>query len=173
MTAVLTYNPAVEGYDITASTSVMGILDIDYKTPGPGRSLPAISSWRLRRQQDTAVFPSGNVVVIYEGGSPGLDIRVRYSAPFGQFATLADTHTTVGLPDAATDLPPLGAAIRLVAPRDVKRAFTEHQGETRRPDEVPVGANQQAMRNLMLLRQQRLVAEQARLQLLYPKSLVW
>ena len=171
ITATLTYNAAVEGYDITGSTNILGILEIDYDTVGPNRSMPLITSWALRRHAPTGVFPSGNAIILYEGGFPGQSLRVRYKAPFGQFTALADTHTTVGLPDTAVDLPPLGAAMRLVGPRDVKRTFTEHQGETRRPDEVPPGSATQAMRALMMLRTQRVTAEEARLLAMYQKSL--
>lgn len=171
LTSSLTYNPAIEGYDLTGSLAnpVLGIVDIDYATPGPAKTMPSISTFSLKRLSNTTDFPSGNALVLYAGGFPGLEVRVRYRTSFGQFVNLGDTHTTVGLPATAVDLPPLGASMRLVAPRDVKRSFSETQGEPRRAEEVPVGSANSAMRGIMMLRQSRILAEAARLESMYPK----
>lgn len=173
-TTTLTFNAAVEGYDLVGSDTypVMGIIDVDYDYPGPARDQPMITSWALRRNTNTGVFPSGNSIVVYEGGFPGQSIRVRYRSPFGHWTATTDTEVTVGLPTTAIDIPPLGAAVRLVAPRDVKRSFSEAQGEPRRAEEVPVGSAGTAMRGMMMLRQSRILAEAARLESQYPKAMM-
>jgi hypothetical protein len=121
----------------------------------------------------TTDFASGGALVIYEGGYPGQAIRVRYRAPFGSLTALDDdVLADTGLPATAHDLPPLGAAVRLVAGREVKRNFTEAQGEPRRAEEVPPTATLQSSRELLRIRQQRIVAEQSRLLHQYGYGLV-
>ena len=174
-TITLTYSPVIQGYDLTATAGdVLGIQEVRFETVGPEKSWPRIDSYALRRNMSTADFPSGTALVLYEGGFPGQDIRVSYKAPFVSLAaTTDDVFVVSGLPVSAVDLPPLGAAMRLVAPRDVKRSFSEHQGEPRRAEEVPPGSAASAMRGIMMLRQQRINAERARLTALHPIIQVW
>lgn len=173
-TDTITYNPAVQGYDLTTLTTnqMMSILELAYDEPGPYKSLPTIDTYSIRRNLTTdADFPSGTALILYEAGFPGKLIRVSYTAPFVPWTLPTQTHTDAGLPDTAIDIPPLGAAIRLVAPRDVKRSFGESQGEPRRADEVQVGAAASATRGLMMMRQARILAEASRLEKLYPKEM--
>jgi hypothetical protein len=145
----VTYNPVIGAYDLTSSTIVLDILEVRYRQTGPSQRFPMINRWSLMRDMDTTVFPSGNALVIDAPGFPGLPLRVRYSAPFTQIATVADTMTTVGLSYTATDLPPMGAAVRQMLGRDIKRSFLESQPDTRRSAEVPPGSAQGATRSLM------------------------
>ena len=52
--------------------------------------------------------------------------------------------------------------------REIKRNFTESQGDTRRASEVPPGAILQSSRQLQVLRVQRIAAKAARLDAMYP-----
>jgi hypothetical protein len=114
-------------------------------------------------------FASGNMLQLYEPAAPGRAIRVKYRAPFGQLVNLTDNVGTVtGLPDSAMDIPPMGAAMRLVAPREIKRNFTESQGEPRRSEEVPPGAVAGSWRGLAGMRAQRILSEAMRLAAMYP-----
>ena len=172
-TVDLTYNAAVMGYDLTAVTDILQVAEIRYRTPGPDSSWPLIRNYALMRNMATSDFASGSALVVYEGGYPGQAIRVRYKAPFGSLVALDDdVEDETGLPGTAHDLPPLGAAVRLVAGREVKRNFIEAQGEPRRADEVPPTANLQSSRELLRIRQQRIVAEQARMLHQYGYGLV-
>jgi hypothetical protein len=58
--------------------------------------------------------------------------------------------------------------MRLMAGREVKRNFTESQGDTRRAEEVPSGAVANSMLQLQRLRRDRVMAEAARLNRQYP-----
>jgi len=71
--------------------------------------------------------------------------------------------STTGIWQMAEDIPPLGAAMRLLAGTESQRNIIDHQGETRRAGEVPPGGPTGAMRNMAALRQTRVVAEEARL----------
>lgn len=168
-TVDVTYNSAIQGYDLTSVTDVINILEVRWKQSGPTRYWPLLRSWALGRNMATSEFASGLALFLYDSAFPGLPIHVRYSAPFTPMAaTTDDMQATVGLPASANDLPPLGAAIRLVGPRDIKRTFTEAQYDPKRAEEVPPGAAFASTRSLQLLRQRRLQEEQARLMSDYP-----
>lgn len=70
---------------------------------------------------------------------------------------------TTGMVPTSLDIPPLGAAIRLLMGTESQRNIIDHQGETRRAGEVPTGGPTQSLQNLAAMRQTRLVSEMARL----------
>lgn len=171
----LTFSPVIQGYDMAAVASdILGILDVRYSMVGPEKSWPRVEKFSLLRNMPVSEFASGLALVLYDGGFPGKSVRVTYKAPYAPLVNLADDVVAVsGLQTTAADIPPLGAAMRLVAPRDVKRAFSEHQGEPRRADEVPVGSATSSMRGLMMLRGARITSERSRLISQYPNTQVW
>lgn len=165
----LTYNPAAQGYDLTSIADYVDVLRVRAKIPGPSKAWPEIRSFQLKRNMDTTDFASGNAIILYEGGYPGLDIRVTYSQAFTHLSALTDDVVTVsGLPATMHDIPPLGAAARLSGVRETKRNFTEGQGDGRRATEVPPGSQTNSMRGLLAIRQARIRAESARLGGNYP-----
>lgn len=166
----LSYEAGIYGYNLTgAAADMLGIQEVRYQYPGPENDWPLVRSFHLARNMNTADFASGTSLVISTGGVSGFPLRVKYKAPFGLLSSLTDVVETVtGLPATAIDLPPLGAIIRLVTPRDIGRAGYEDQGEPRRAAEVVVGANSTAIRSVMMVRQQRLLAEATRLAAMYP-----
>jgi hypothetical protein len=62
----------------------------------------------------------------------------------------------------------MGVQLRAMVGREVKRNFTEAQGDTRRAAEVQPGAVQASWRGIAAIRQARIEAEQARLSQQYP-----
>jgi hypothetical protein len=122
---------------------------------------------RLLRDMPTSDFASGNVLVFDSPVRAG-SVRVIYKAPYGQFSAESDTVASVGGTDTLDDLLSIGAQMRLVAPREVKRNFTESQGDTRRAEEVPSGAVANSMIQLQRLRRDRIQAEAARLNRQHP-----
>lgn len=173
--ADLTFNAAIGGYDLGAGASdiVGSPLKVLWKSIGPSKHWPEIRSYRYDSNMPTADFASGRAIFIYEPVSPGQQVRVFYPASFTPLPTtlLTTDVATTGLPTTAHDLPPLGAAIRLMAGREIKRNFTEAQGDTRRAEEVPPGAVQASPRGLATLRAQRISAEVARLHAEFPVRL--
>lgn len=173
----LTFNPSAYGYDITGATDIIDIAEVRYRDVGPMKTWPKIDSYTLLRNMPKTGaygdFPSGFGLVIYEGAMPGLPIHLRYKAPFTPLQAFAnDALDEAGLPETAHDIPPMGAAIRLVASREIRRNFDETQGEPRRADEVPPSASGQSISGLVRLRQQRIMAEAARLTKAYGYSLI-
>lgn len=169
-TVDLTATGAQYGYDLTDVEEMLDVYEVRYKTPGPEHTWPRIRNYTVAQDMPTSDFPSGIALILHEAPYPGMPIRVRYKAPFGQFGSLGSEIADAGIAPSMVDLPPLGAAIRLMSGRDIKRSFTETQGEPRRAEEVRVGDAVNGMRGLLALRAQRIMAEAGRLQRLYPSQ---
>jgi hypothetical protein len=170
-TVDITYNAAVTGYNLTNVTDIEQIYSVRYEVPGPSKEWPLLkpSHYRFERNAPTSDFASGFSLILYRGAYPGRSIRVAYKAPFTRLsAATDDVQSVAGLPSTANDLPPLGAALRLIAGHEAGRVRYESQPDTRRPDEVPVGAQLQTAGAWQRLRNQRLDGELRRLSRRYP-----
>lgn len=171
-TVELTYNASVMSYDLTSVTSVEDIYSVRYEVPGPSKEWPLLhpSKYRFERNANTTDFASGFSLTLYgDNAYNGKKVRVAYRAPFTRFSTSAqDAQTYAGLPATANDIPPLGAAIRLLAGHEAGRIAYDSQPDTRRPDEVPAGAQIQTVSGWRSLRERRVHQERARLSKKYP-----
>jgi hypothetical protein len=169
-----TYNATYTGYDLgtTASQNLLMGYAVNYLTPGPYRDMPRLSSyaWRVDRNAVTTDIPSGLALRILDPSklTNGFKVRLTYKSILTLPASLATDAASSGLQTSAYDLPPLGAAIRLMAGREIKRNFTESQGDTRRASEVLQGAVAQSVNGLKQLRMTRIAAEAGRLSQMYP-----
>ncbi len=167
-TVDLTYSSATVGYDLTSVTDLIDVYELRWKGYTTGE-WPMIRRWSLARNMATSEFASGLALLLDEGAGPGKTIRVRYKAPFAALTLLADdVQTIAGFPSTANDIPPLGAAARLIAPREVKRAVSDSQPESRAAAEVPPGTSRGAAATLLTLRDARLREESSRLQQRFP-----
>lgn len=128
---------------------------------------PVLRNVRLMRNMPTTDFASGLALALDEGVRSG-SLRIVYKAPYTLFATEASTLASSGASVELADLLVLGAQIRLISGREIKRNFIESQGDTRRSDEVPAGAMNASVTNLLRLRRDRITAEAARLNRQYP-----
>lgn len=172
VTADLTYNAAVSGYNLTGATDVIDVLEVRYDTPGVDQSWPIVRSFDVARSMPTADFASATAVMLHEGGYPGQSIRVRYSAPFTLLSTAADVVETVsGIPSTAVDILSIGAAIRLSAGRPIRRSQPDTQGDTRRAAEATTQDTLMAPNGLRALHRARVNEEAARLRSMYPPRL--
>lgn len=167
-TVDLTYNSNTIGYDLTSVTDLIDVYELRWQGYTAGE-WPLLRSWSVARDMPTSSFASGLSLQLDDGAGPGRTIRVRYKAKFAHLATMADNVTSVsGLADTALDIPPLGAAARLTAPREVKRAATDSQPESRTAADVPPGTNRAAAGTLLNIRDARLREEASRLYQRYP-----
>jgi len=164
-TVDLAYNGSDRMVNLTGVTSMLDVYDVRYRYLND--DYPIVRDVRLLRNMPTADFASGFALAFDTGIRSGT-VRVLYKAPYGQFTNEASTIASVGIPTEIEDLLVLGAQIRMIAGREIKRNFTESQGDTRRPDEVPSGAVVNSMIGLQRLRRDRILAESARLARLYP-----
>jgi hypothetical protein len=158
---VITFVALTHGYDLAAD--VISVDEVRVDVPGAERSQPPIRSFEVIRQADTALFPSGVALRINEPGVPGRALRVKYRAPFLPLAGLTADVAATGLPDTAYDLPPMGAALRLIAVKEIDRNQTGAQPDPRRANEVPPGAMLGSYRGLAGMRAQRIEEERSRL----------
>jgi hypothetical protein len=170
-----TFVPVVQGYDLAGldNDDVLEIWEVRGHEYGPANKYPVLPSsmWKLQRNADTQVFPSGLALTLDHGLYPGRPIRIQYKAPYSTpLANGADdVEAVTGLHSQAHDIPALGAPARLMQYRELKRSFSEAQGEPRRAQEVPVGASLTASKGLLQYRQNRIDAERSRLQKMYPR----
>lgn len=166
----ITYNPATVGYDLAGVTGLIDIISVQQQQPYPiGYWVPFPKrKWTLTAAADTTAFPSGYALRLNTGGYPGMPFRVTYKQQFQPFVNLTDDATTIaGLSNTMYDLPPLGAMVALVAPREVKRNQIDSAPDSRRATEVPPGAVMNSVAQVLALRQRRINAEATRLQQLY------
>ena len=132
---------------------------------------PKITRCRLIRDLPNDDFNSGYAIRFDEQVRAGR-IIVVYKSPFTNVTTeTQNLQNIAGFPATAEDILIMGAQIRLVSPREVKRNFTESQGDTRRSEEVPTGSVSSSINNIIRMRRDRITAEAARLARQYPTFL--
>lgn len=164
-----TSSPVKEGYNLNL-INPLSVWKVQYRAIGPEVDWVTVprSHWELQRNAPTADFESGYALLLRGYTDPGQTIRVYYRSKFASLTGLTDTIDTVsGLSVEATDVLALGGAIRLCAGREIHRNFDEVQGDTRRAEEVPPGANLQAYRGLLHLYENRRKQEASRLARFY------
>ena len=172
VTIDLTWAASTYGYNLLGVTDIEDVLSVQWEGYTGDEWIPVSpKEWRLGRSQSTTDFASG-LALFFDSPVSGRAVRVVYKAPFTRLATLADNVESVtGLPASAIDIPPLGAAARLVAPTEAARVTLDVQGNTRRAEEVPAGARFNTARGLMALRDEAVRREATRLARDFPVSL--
>ena len=172
----VTFIPVQQGYDLTGLTNeaVLDLWEVRAHEYGPTNKYPVIppNMYKLQRNADTSVFPSGMALVLDQGGYPGRPLRIQYKSPYSTPLVNAtdDVATVTGLHPQAHDIPILGAPARLMQFRELKRSFSEAQGEPRRAQEVPVGASLTASKGLLQYRDMRISGERERLNQMYART---
>lgn len=163
------YNGSDRAIDLSGVTDIIAIHEVRWKYQND--EWPEVRRWRMSRNANTTNFASGLMLILDEPVQAST-MRIVYKAPFGQLAGFNDDLTTVaGVPDSLSDVLRMGVQLRAMVGREVKRNFTESQGDTRRADEVGPGAVQASWRGIAALRAQRIEAEQARLSQQYPQRI--
>ena len=169
VTVSLQYNGSDRQIDLTGATNVIDLIDVRLRYLND--DYPYVSKTRLQRDLPTSDFPSGYAIVFNEPLMSG-SLRVRYKAPFTRVSTISDNIQSVaGIPASMEDILEMGVMSRMLSVREVKRAFIESQGDTRRADEVPSGAMRDSFGNILRLRRDRIIAEAAKLSRLYPLTI--
>ena len=178
-TFTTTYNANKQGYDLTedgvslTNEAVQSIYAVSYSDPVTVEARePEIRKWGLKRDRITTSFTSGMALVLYEAAFPGKKVNVSYKSPLTLISGVASSFnkSSTGLQSTAYDLPPLGAALALLAAAPIRREFIDAQGSSRRAEEVPPGAISGSIRALRFRRETRVAAEAARLATMYPQK---
>lgn len=165
----LNYNGSDRQVNLPAVATIIDLLEVRsrYKSD----DYQQVRAVKLLRDMPTKDFGSGMALQLDQDIRQG-DLRITYKAPFIKATVEADSIQTIcGYPESAEDILVIGAQIRLMTPREMKRNFTESQGDTRRSDEVPPGAVSNSITNLLRMRRDRITAEAARLTRQYPTFL--
>lgn len=165
----LNYNGSDRQINLPSVATVIDIIEV--RNRYLSSDYQQIRNVKLLRDMPTKDFGSGLALQFDQGVRPG-DVRVTYRSPFTKLTVETENiQSNGGFPESAEDLLVIGAQIRLVAPREVKRNFTESQGDTRRSDEVGPGAVAASITNLIRMRRDRITAEAAKLARQYPTFL--
>lgn len=122
----------------TAAEDMTNILRVRWRVPGTTdvwTDLPD-RMWRWVYSADQ------NVIRILRNIPSGTDVEFTYKAPFTLATALDDDPVAdCGLTDSMLDIPALGAAAMLLRTTEARRTQVSTQGDSRRPEEVPVTAN--------------------------------
>lgn len=165
-TTEITYNPVISGYAY-ADTDLLSIIEVRYGTYGPSLEYLLSQDWDFSTNLSDE-FVTGAAIFVRDA-VPGRQVLITGKFAFTQLpaSMVADVSTT-GIPDSALDILSLGAAWRLTSTLEVSRNFTTGQGDTRRANEVPPGAQLGSARELGRLREIRIREEASRLSEKYP-----
>lgn len=165
----ITYNGTDAMINLTGATEVIDLLNVSVRYLNT--EYPVARRVKLVRDLPTDDFASGFAIRFDQNVYPGR-LRVVYKAPYSAAANESvDINSTCGVQESVTDIVVIGTQLRLMAPREIKRNFTESQGDTRRAEEVQSGAITGSVSNLRQLRRDRITAEAARLARAYPTFL--
>ena len=163
------YNGSDRQVNIPVFLDVIDLIDVRWRNKSDDYRL--VNGVKLIRNLPTKDFGSATALQI-DTDVPVADVRVTYKSPYSRAASENDDlQVNCGYPQAAEDILIIGAQIRMMSSREIKRNFTESQGDTRRSDEVPPGAVGNSITNLIRLRRDRITAEAAKLARQYPTFL--
>lgn len=160
------YNGSADIINLPPVLDIIDLIGVHIRVTGDNYEW--VRKVRLLRDLPTDDF-SSSFGLKFEDRIRSGRLRIVYKAPFTPLTNeTQNLNTFAGLPDSCEDIVNMGVQIRLMAPREIKRNFTESQGDTRRADEVPAGAVAGSVQNLIRMRRDRIIAESARLKRQYP-----
>jgi hypothetical protein len=165
----ITWSDATSSYAIPAA--VDQVLTVAARTDDSAIGWPIVHDWTVQRGHDIADDFSTGVAILFtnQGGYHNQPIRVTYTKAFGSFTNASSSiETDTGWSASAMELLKVSTALNLLAGREVGRNFSEAQGNPRRAEEVPQGAEVQSLRPLVTRQTTLLNAELARHARLYP-----
>lgn len=165
----LNYNGTASMVNLPTTDKIIDIVSVSVRYLSD--DYPKIRRCRLIRDLPNDDFNSGYAIRLDEEVRAGRMVIV-YKAPFTNVTTDAQNLQNIsGVPTSCEDILMMGAQIRLISPREMKRNFTESQGDTRRAEEVPFGAVTGSVNQIIRMRRDRITAEAAKLMRQYPTFL--
>jgi hypothetical protein len=153
--------------DLAATGELIDVLSVRYHDTTD--RWVYVPSWTAVKRPVSASFTAGWELRL--NARIGRSLEVTCATDFIPVADYNDdVEGTSGLPDTALDLLAIGMALRVGLGREIARNFIDSQGDTRRSEEVPAGANASAPAALRALRQRRIFGEVSRLETRYPRQ---
>lgn len=160
------YNGTDTLLNLSSVQSIVDIISVSVRYTST--DYPMVRKYKLVRDLPNDDFTAGYGIKFEQPVRAGR-LRIVYKAPFTNITNESQNIQNIaGLPASCEDILQIGAQIRLVSPREIKRNFTESQGDTRRSDEVAAGSVSNSINNLLRMRRDRITAEAARLARGYP-----
>lgn len=167
-------------YDLTplSNSLLLYLLDVRHEpwTAGNRNTWPQFAKiCRINRAAPTDLFPSGLAIEIVEPIGGNVRAAINYGTPFNT-SDFSDSVILVGDPSpgclglasSMIDIPSLGAAQRLLAPREIVRTLSEAKDQEASMQELPAGLIGQVAQRLQAARDQRIVDEAERLSVQWP-----
>lgn len=138
---------------------------VTWRTIGPSLEWLPVRKYRVDTMADTATWPTGKTISVYDGIVPGRMVRVTYTRPPVRMTELTDDfETTTGLGSSVREVVVLGAAYRMAAFLDAGRVPVQAVEADAVQGVNPIGSGGQVSRFLYQLFVQRLQQEQRRQQ---------
>lgn len=160
-TWVAEVDPTYQTYQVPVeAVDMINVLRVRWRWPGT----PNVWSDLAPRHYRWIYSTEQNVVRLLLSIPSGTEIEFTYKAPFVQATSLADDPVAdLGLSESMVDIPSLGAAIDLLRTTESRRTQIQTQGDSRRPEEVPVSSNSAIAAQLDREYKQRIQDEMTRL----------
>lgn len=155
---ILTYSSSTQTIPFEPEPTFRSVLEFRRMTPDID-DWPQIGGSLVRHlPDDISDTPYG---IRFEPGAAadGDTIAITYKKDFNCLETLNDDIFDTGITESMQDILPLGAAIRIVLPREIRRNNSDSQSEPRRQNEVPVGSVAQSARQLKTQYDERIAYE--------------
>lgn len=160
-TWVADVDPTYQTYVVPqAALTMTNILRVRWRWPGTTDVWTDMAPRHYRWNYSTVQ----NVVRLLISIPSGTEIEFTYKAPFTLATSLADDPVAdCGLSDSMLDIPSLGAAVELLQTTESRRTQITAQGDSRRPEEVPVSSNSSIAGQLRRMYKSRVQEEMSRL----------
>ena len=160
-TWVADVDPTYQTYEVPAEAADMvNLARVRYRWPGT----PDVWADVAPRHYRWIYSADQNRVRLLISIPSGTEIEFTYKAPFSPATELTDDPVAdCGLSDTMLDIPVLGAAIELLLTTESRRTQVQTQGDSRRPEEVPVSGNSAIANQLQREYRSRVQEEMTRL----------
>jgi hypothetical protein len=160
-TWVADVDPTYQTYEVPAEAADMvNLARVRYRWPGT----PDVWADLAPRHYRWIYSADQNRVRLLISIPSGTEIEFTYKAPFTPATALTDDPVAdCGLSDTMLDIPVLGAAIELLLTTESRRTQVQTQGDSRRPEEVPVSGNSAIASQLQREYRSRVQEEMTRL----------
>lgn len=163
----ISFNPAVTTYAMP--TEALDVLSVSWQTVGPSKEWQPIRRWRIDKQADTTAFSTGVTVSLYDGITPGRNVRVVYTKQPSPLVSLADDYATVtGLPESTVDVIRYGSVYRLSPFFDAPHLAGQSAEADFAANVRPIGSASSFGKYMLQLYQVRLTEESRKLNSIFP-----
>lgn len=160
-TWVADVDPTYQTYPVpTAAADMTSLARVRWRVPGTTDVWTDLAPRHYRWVYST----EQNVVRILLSIPSGTEVEFTYRAPFTEATSLDDDPVAdCGLSNTMLDIPVLGAAIEMLRTTESRRTQISTQGDSRRPEEVPVSSNSAIAGQLQREYDRRIQDEMSRL----------